>query len=236
MRLQRFLYFILTGVLVHSPLADSNSGSPLSEVSGHRRASYAQKLLGSREFKRLADWTEKDVAVEQVVFDHVVRAKKGLTKVQTRALTETIIRDANKYKMDPLFVLAIIEQESRFNPMAVGGHGEIGLMQIMPKTALWTANKYGIRLKKFSQLHDPILNVRIGIRYFDWLNRQFNNVKHSTSAYNMGVKNVQKILAKKKQPLIYFSQVLERYKRLYEETNLPILTKGTKPQFIAIVD
>src|SRR5438270_621764 len=59
-------------------------------------------------------------------------------------LTRTLLREAKKRNIDPLFLLALIEQESQFRAEMVGGAGEIGLMQIRPQTAHWIANKYGL--------------------------------------------------------------------------------------------
>ena len=57
---------------------------------------------------------------------------RGRSQKIARALIET----ANEHQMDPLFLMAVINQESQFNPEARGSHGEIGLMQLKPTTAM----------------------------------------------------------------------------------------------------
>ncbi|MFD1702423.1 lytic transglycosylase domain-containing protein [Methylopila henanensis] len=55
---------------------------------------------------------------------------------------------------------AVAEVESGFNPQAVGGVGEIGLMQVLPSTA----RMLGFRAP-LNELFDPATNVRYGVRY-----------------------------------------------------------------------
>jgi soluble lytic murein transglycosylase-like protein len=76
--------------------------------------------------------------------------------------------------------------------------------------------------------------VRIGIRYLDWLSRQFDSPRLSTAAYNMGVRNVQKLLARNKQPEVYFNQVLGKYTRLYEETSFQAKLKDGRTSSIFV--
>ena len=57
----------------------------------------------------------------------------------------SLIREkADEYSLDSAFVAAIVCVESGFNPMAKSGKGARGLMQLMPSTAEWIANKNGI--------------------------------------------------------------------------------------------
>lgn len=55
---------------------------------------------------------------------------------------------------------AVAEVESGFNPKAVGGVGEIGLMQVLPSTA----RMLGFRAP-LPELFDPETNIRYGVRY-----------------------------------------------------------------------
>lgn len=55
---------------------------------------------------------------------------------------------------------AVAEVESGYNPKAVGGVGEIGLMQVLPSTA----RMLGFRAP-LPELFEPETNVRYGVRY-----------------------------------------------------------------------
>src|SRR5437899_2050163 len=59
----------------------------------------------------------------------------------------TLISESNKHSLDPLFVLAVIQTESRFNPGARGKHGELGLMQILPESSSWIARRIKMKGK-----------------------------------------------------------------------------------------
>src|SRR5215831_6670463 len=49
-----------------------------------------------------------------------------------------------EHHVDPLLLLAVIEQESKFDPRASGRHGSVGLMQIKPFVARDIAKRHGI--------------------------------------------------------------------------------------------
>lgn len=130
-------------------------------------------------------------------------------------LARAVITEANRYDMDPFFLLAVIKTESNFNPRAKGGHGEIGLMQVLPRTAKWLS--YRAKLPKNFDLNDPVVNVRVGAFYFSMLRKQFNGIgTRYVAAYNMGARNVYKLMKKNKEPEIYPARVLANYGRFYQ--------------------
>lgn len=129
-------------------------------------------------------------------------------------IARAVIVEANHHHMDPLFLLAVIATESKFNVDARGTHGEIGLMQVMPSTAKWLAPQAG--LSHGFDLHDPAVNIRLGATYLARLRTTF---KHKStryiSAYNMGVKNVYRLLKARVEPKLYSGRVLANYNQIY---------------------
>ncbi len=139
---------------------------------------------------------------------------------RSRLVAEALIQTANDYQMDPLFLMAIISQESQFNPLARGSHGEIGLMQLKPSTAMTVASLSGLTdeqaLAEVSEaLKDPVQNIRLGAAYLARLRVSFRN--RSTlyiSAYNMGATGVRTHVALGLEPRVYSSKVLAHYVEL----------------------
>ena len=82
------------------------------------------------------------------------------------------------YRVPVDLVEAIIEEESAWNPFAVSPKGAVGLMQLMPGTAV----RFGVR-NRF-RLDE---NIRGGVAYLSWLNQQFNgDLRLVTAAYYVG--------------------------------------------------
>ncbi|HVR44471.1 MAG TPA: lytic transglycosylase domain-containing protein, partial [Thermoanaerobaculia bacterium] len=75
---------------------------------------------------------------------------------------ETIRESAERHGVDPWLVLAIIRQESAWEPTTVSSAGAVGLMQIMPAEAGTIARKAGLAPVERQDLFDPITNIGVG--------------------------------------------------------------------------
>ncbi|HJQ35990.1 MAG TPA: lytic transglycosylase domain-containing protein [Thermoanaerobaculia bacterium] len=97
---------------------------------------------------------------------------------------EIIERYAEKYRVDPVLVRAVIQVESDFNPKCVSHKNARGLMQLIPATA----ERYGVK-----SVHDPEQNIHGGTRYLRDLLEMFNDdLPRVLAAYNAGEGAVQK--------------------------------------------
>ena len=95
-------------------------------------------------------------------------------------------------QMNPLLVTALIRQESRFEPKIRSVAGAVGLMQVMPGTSKWVAEK--INLKQY-KMENPNDNVLLGTWFLDYTHRQYDdNSLLAVARYNAGPTNVSKWL------------------------------------------
>jgi len=103
--------------------------------------------------------------------------------------SDIVNSEAPRRHLDPSFVLAIIRQESVFNPCIVSQAGAIGLMQIMPSTGATLARELG---EPFcvDTLYRPSANIRYGTFYLRRLLDQFSgNEVLALASYNGGPQN-----------------------------------------------
>ncbi len=107
----------------------------------------------------------------------------GLSGRERVRLALTILEEAERALLDPLLVLAMIEVESGFDPLALSERGARGLMQLRPSTLLREAERWQL---VGTDPHDPVLNVRAGVRYFRRLLDLFRSPDLALMAYNAG--------------------------------------------------
>lgn len=100
---------------------------------------------------------------------------------------EQINENSNIYGQNPYLMLALMREESRFNPKAYSPVGATGLMQLMPATA----SSLGLGELSVQDLYKPELNIKLGIKYFSDLKNMFEqNEMLSVLSYNGGPYNV----------------------------------------------
>lgn len=201
--------FLLPAFLSFSPAPN------LTAVDHELRLKYARQIMNNQEYLNLAFTDSDNGVVEMFIVEKMRAAMPRLSEAAIYSVANTLVNEANRAKIDPLFVMAVIQQESKFNPKVVGLHGEIGLMQIRPKTARWVAAKNKIDFAKDEDLFTPATNIKIGVLYLNYLNKKYGNPKYSTAAYNMGPKNLKRILASEQEPAVYHGQVFKTYKGFY---------------------
>lgn len=97
---------------------------------------------------------------------------------------------AQRRQLDPLFVIALIRQESRFVSDIRSSADAVGLMQVLPSTADWIAAEKGEAAP--IDLADPSDNVRLGTLYLQYVHEQWeNNSLLAVASYNAGPGNVE---------------------------------------------
>ena len=105
-------------------------------------------------------------------FDHYIRAA------------------ARRYQVDPALIKAVIWQESRFRPDALGRAGEIGLMQIREDAAFEWADHEKIHPFEHRSILNPERNIHAGTFYLSKLMKRYlstdNPLPYALADYNAG--------------------------------------------------
>jgi soluble lytic murein transglycosylase len=209
--------------------AGRENGRKIAKAKEDRvsRLSQAKELLGSHYQHSVVRFGEKVSCITPFLNQQVEAALPKKYKSSSLKMTQTIITESKKYGFDPLFVLAVMTNESHLNPTTRGQFGEIGLMQIKPDTAKWISQMYHMKWKGDSSLTSITTNIKIGTAYLDYLREKFD--KHSQlylSAYNMGPANVRSALSREIWPKDYAIRVMDYYVKFYADlTDHPLLRK-----------
>lgn len=153
-----------------------------------------------------------------LVADTIAGSSYTLSASEVSRAALAVCEEAEALGMDPLLVVALMRIESNYNHLAVSPVGAEGLMQVMPETAAWTAEHYGLEWPDGNSF-DPILNVRIGVRYLGELERHFDRPEHILTAYNRGPRATRYILTvhgelPREVEDFYASKVLASYQHL----------------------
>lgn len=139
---------------------------------------------------------------------------------------DTFRREGERVGLDWRLLAAVAFCESRFDPAARSAWGAVGLMQILPSTAL----EHGV-----TRLEDPAENIRAGASYLKYLVDRFDDpaiemrqrVRFALAAYNTGLGHVfdARALAARtgKNPAVWFGHVeeslrLKKDRKWHEQT------------------
>ena len=134
-------------------------------------------------------------------------------------LKQAVRRAAQQYRVQPALLLAVMRAESSFNPTAISKAGAVGLMQLIPETAI----RHGVR-----NLYDANENITGGARHLRYLLDRFHgNVRLAVAAYNAGERKVDRYgqIPPYKETQDYVKKVLVYY-RSYKKDGwiMPVVT------------
>jgi len=121
------------------------------------------------------------------------------------AYLDIIQTACNRHGVDPALVHALVKVESDFNPYALSKKGAMGLMQLMPQTAVDM---------NVQNSFSPNDNVDGGVKYLRYLiDRYEGNLSLALAAYNSGETAVKKwgTIPPFKETQNYVQRVLKLY-------------------------
>ncbi len=107
---------------------------------------------------------------------------------QIDEISQAIVTNAAAAGIDPMLLLSVAITESNCRPLARGGSGEFGMLQVMPGTGRWIAKRLG-----YSKTWEPAdmlnikQNIQFGSYYLRIVTREFGgNTSKGLLAYNRG--------------------------------------------------
>lgn len=118
----------------------------------------------------------------------IIAYQTSRTKINYQdQITET----SEKFNIDPILTASIVKVESDFDNDAQSHQGAQGLMQLLDDTARHSAEVIGMDYYP-EKLNDIDYNLKLGVGYYNYLIKYYNNQKLALAAYNGGVGNVDK--------------------------------------------
>jgi soluble lytic murein transglycosylase len=194
------------------------------------RVSQAQELLGKKYHGSFAQKLAGQEFLNYHIYSKVLSSLPEKWKPKSVEIATAIIQESQAQELDPMFILAVIQTESGFNPDAKGSKGDSGLMQILPDTGEWIAEMYHIPWKGKKALFEPVYNIKLGVTYFAHLREEFEEVPRDyLRAFNMGPTHVRKSLKRKTKAgvqmnahilnKIYARRVMRNYALIYKEVS-----------------
>jgi soluble lytic murein transglycosylase-like protein len=161
---------VLLGPEIRSDRPSRTEGTPGGALRGRLAPAFATAAPA---------WLEREVCERGVELGEACTA-----------VAATLSEEARFAELDPVLVLAIIEVESGWDPAAVSNRDARGLMQLLVPTLAEEAALSPAEV----DAHDPVLNVRTGIRFYARLLDRFSDPELAMVAYNAGPNRLARYL------------------------------------------
>ena len=165
--------------------------------------------------------TELAAPGERIALAVLSSYRTGVSKNHVRHTAQTLVRVAEEKGVDPFLALAIIRIESSGWNHARSAADARGLMQLRPFVGKALAAEAGIPWKGADTLHQPEVNVTLGIHYLaELLERYDGSVERALQAYSMGPTKLDSILRRGKTAVrdyaVTAQWIANRYRLLAE--------------------
>jgi soluble lytic murein transglycosylase len=155
---------------------------------GVKEWNFALRAMSDRELLAASD-----IAQRAGIYDRAIAAADRTKNEHDYSLrylspySEQVRPAAKNQSLDDAWVYGLMRQESRFITNAKSTVGASGLMQLMPATAKWVANKIGLKGFHQGQVNDTETNVLLGTTYMRLVMESLDNHPVlASAAYNAG--------------------------------------------------
>lgn len=157
-------------------------------------------------------------AIDDRIFTQEISLDWGAGDLEYIPLTDKLDTDIQEfifylcagYNLDFSLVMALIQQESEFNPNVISSTNDYGLMQINRTNHAWLSETLGI-----SDFLDPYQNVRAGTFVLRKLFERYDDTNMVLMAYNMGEGNASKLWAQGIYSTSYTENVARKQAAFY---------------------
>jgi len=146
-----------------------------------------QIILYSRGLMDIGEYKQSISVATRLPYDDEIH---GL--LYPFAYWDVIGEAAERFRVNPLYILSIAREESRLDPEARSVAGAMGLMQLMPATAARMSGRIDLSVSDKSEFFDVRTNILIGSYYLRTLLDRFRSVTLATAAYNAGESAVER--------------------------------------------
>jgi soluble lytic murein transglycosylase len=168
--------------------------SPPAATASHRSKA-ARRRTAARRRRTLA-WLAGAGALIVAVVVAMPLVRKAVNEFTLPLQYQDVIREqAAEKHLDPAFVAAVIDAETKFDARTSPAGAE-GLMQILPQTAEFLARRSGATSFTTADLATPEVNIAYGSYYLRYLLDEYGGSKVlALAAYNGGETNVDRWVA-----------------------------------------
>lgn len=158
----------------------------LRAVEDHCAGNPALRDFVLAEYQVSGAWYDAIAAATRLTARGEINPRVAERMRYPRGYWDLVAQAAARNRLDPYLVLALIHQESLFNPRARSVSDARGLMQLLPSTADRWAPEAGVAAAPLD-LYDPSLSLRIGTVYLRNLMGMFGGDQFkAVAAYNGG--------------------------------------------------
>ena len=153
-----------------------------------REWNWELRSMSDREHLAAAEFARQNNILDRMVnTSDRTKSERDFTQRFPSPFRDAMVTSTSALGLDMAWVYGLIRQESRFIMNARSHVGASGLMQLMPATARYVANKIGMTDFTPGAVNDINTNIQLGTNYLNMVLRDLDGSQAlATAAYNAG--------------------------------------------------